>query len=158
VQTSTLPLDFAAIARILPHRFPFLLVDRITEFEPDVRIVGVKNVTSSERYLSPPDAIGQRTLPPTILTEAVAQVGGILILSKPENAGRLIYFRGIERARFLGAAMPGDSVMIEAKVIRLRSRMGILTGFARAGDRLLIRGTMTFALGPKADGSDADET
>ena len=103
VSTLSLPLDHAAIARILPHRYPFLLVDRIIEFEPDQRIVGIKNVTASERYLSPPDARGERVLPPTILTEAVAQVGGILILAKPENAGHLIFFRGIERARFRGA-------------------------------------------------------
>jgi 3-hydroxyacyl-[acyl-carrier-protein] dehydratase len=76
----TLPLDYAAIERILPHRFPFLLVDRITEFEPDKRIVGIKNVTLSERYLAhrPGEA---PVLPPTILTEAVAQVGAILILA-----------------------------------------------------------------------------
>jgi 3-hydroxyacyl-[acyl-carrier-protein] dehydratase len=149
---TSLPLDYAAIARILPHRYPFLLVDRITEFEPDVRIVGIKNVTASEHYLSPPDARGERVLPPTVLTEAVAQVGGILILAKPENAGHLIYFRGIERARFRGAARPGDTITIEAKVIRLRSRMGLLTGHARGGDQVLVRGTMTFALGPKAEG------
>lgn len=154
---STLPLDYAAISRILPHRFPFLLVDRITEFEPDLRIVGLKNVTSSERFLAAPDPAGKRGLPPTILTEAVAQVGGILILSKPENAGRLIYFRGIERARFRDTAYPGDTIQVEARVIRLRSRMGLLTGVARAGDRLLLRGTMTFALGPKADGSEGAE-
>ena len=126
VSTLSLPLDHAAITRILPHRYPFLLVDRIVEFEPDQRIVGIKNVTAGERFLSPPDARGQRMLPPTILTEAVAQVGGILILAKPENAGHLIYFRGIERARFRGAGRPGDSIVIEARVIRLRSRMGLL--------------------------------
>ena len=151
MSTLSLPLDHAAITRILPHRYPFLLVDRIVEFEPDQRIVGIKNVTASERFLSPPDARGQRMLPPTILTEAVAQVGGILILAKPENAGHLIYFRGIERARFRGAGRPGDSIVIEARVIRLRSRMGLLTGEARVGDQVLVRGTMTFALGPKAD-------
>ncbi len=154
---TSLPLNYAAIARILPHRFPFLLVDRITAFEPDVSITGIKNVTSSERYLSPPDERGLRVLPPTILTEAVAQVGGILILSKPENLGRLIYFRGIERARFRDSARPGDTVEIIAKVIRLRSRMGLLAGHARVGDRILVQGTMTFALGPKADGSEGDE-
>jgi len=80
----SLPLDYAAIERILPHRFPFLLVDRITEFEPDKRIVGIKNVTLSERYLS--HRPGETpVLPPTILTEAVAQVGAILILAKPET-------------------------------------------------------------------------
>ena len=153
VSTLSLPLDHAAITRILPHRYPFLLVDRIVEFEPDQRIVGIKNVTAGERFLSPPDARGQRMLPPTILTEAVAQVGGILILAKPENAGHLIYFRGIERARFRGAGRPGDSIVIEARVIRLRSRMGLLAGEARVGDQVLVRGTMTFALGPKADAS-----
>ncbi len=155
---TSLPLNYAAIARILPHRFPFLLVDRITAFEPDVSITGIKNVTASEHYLSPPDEHGRRVLPPTILTEAVAQVGGILILSKPENLGRLIYFRGIERARFRGSARPGDSVEITAKVIRLRSRMGLLTGHARVGDRVIVQGTMTFALGPKADGSEGEES
>jgi 3-hydroxyacyl-[acyl-carrier-protein] dehydratase len=151
-----LPLDYAAIERILPHRYPFLLVDRITEFEVDKRIVGIKNVSLNERYLSHATH-GTPVLPPTILTEAVAQVGGILILSKPENTGRLIYFRGIERARFRGSAVPGDTVVIMVKVLRLRSRMGLLTGHARVGDRILVRGTMTFALGPKADGSEGDE-
>ncbi len=153
----SLPLNYAAIARILPHRYPFLLVDRITAFEPDVSITGIKNVTSSESYLSPPDARGVQVLPPALLTEAIAQVGGILILSKPENAGRLIYFRGIERARFRDSARPGDAVEIFAKVIRLRSRMGVLSGYARVGDRMLVRGTMTFALGPKADGSEGSD-
>ena len=80
----TLPLDYSAIERILPHRYPFLLVDRITEFEPDRRIVGVKNVSLNERYLAHPPG-EPPVLPPTILTEAVAQVGAIMILSKPEN-------------------------------------------------------------------------
>ena len=154
MDTPALPLEYATIARILPHRYPFLLVDRVTEFEPDTRIVGIKTVTATEKYLSPPDARGHQVLPPTILTEAIAQVGGILILAKPENTGRLVYFRGIERVRFYDAAAPGDTITIEVKVVRLRSRMGVLTGFARVGDRLLVRGTMTFALGPKADGSE----
>ena len=142
----TLPLDYAAIERILPHRYPFLLVDRVVEFEPDKRIVGVKNVSVNERYLSPPN--GQRqALPPTILTEAVAQVGAILILAKPENRNRLIYFMGIERVRYRGAVYPGDVVEIEALVKRLRSRMGILTGRARVRGKVVVHGTMTFALG-----------
>src|SRR5215213_1507379 len=86
----TLPLDYSAIERILPHRYPFLLVDRITEFEPDRRIVGVKNVSLNEPYLARP-ATGRPSMPPTILTEAVAQVGAILILAKPENKHQLIF-------------------------------------------------------------------
>jgi 3-hydroxyacyl-[acyl-carrier-protein] dehydratase len=141
----TLPLDYAAIEQILPHRYPFLLVDRITEFEVDKRIVGIKNVSLNERYLShgePP------VLPPTILTEAVAQVGAIMILAKPENRQRLIFFAGIERVRFRRPVYPGDVVIIEAKVIRLRSRMGLLKGDARVDGKVVVEGTMTFALGP----------
>ena len=143
----SLPLDNAAIERILPHRYPFLLVDRITEFDPDKRIVGIKNVSLNERYLAhrPGEA---PVLPPTILTEAVAQVGAILILAKPENHEKLIYFMGIERLRYRKPVHPGDVVIIEATVKRLRSRMGQLQGFARLGEKVVVEGTMTFALGP----------
>src|SRR2546425_344121 len=143
----TLPLDYAAIERILLHRYPFLFVDRITEFEVDKRIVGIKNVSLNERYLS--DGIdGSRVLPPTILTEAVAQVGAIMILAKPENRHRLIFFAGIERVRYRRAVRPGDVVEIEATVLRLRSRMGLLKGIGRVDGKVVVEGTMTFALGP----------
>jgi 3-hydroxyacyl-[acyl-carrier-protein] dehydratase len=140
----TLPLEYEAIARILPHRYPFLLVDRITELEPDLRIVGIKNVSHDESYLAhspgePP------AMPPTILTECVAQVGAILILSKPENQGKLILFRGMERVRFRRPVYAGDTVEIEARVKRLRSRMGQLTGFARVNGQVVADGAMTFA-------------
>jgi 3-hydroxyacyl-[acyl-carrier-protein] dehydratase len=141
----TLPLDYAAIERILPHRYPFLLVDRITEFEEDRRIVGIKNVSFNERYLSP--GLGDRpAMPPTILTEAVAQVGAILILAKPENRQRLPLFAGIQRVRYRRPVHPGDVVEIEATVIRLRNRMGLLKGIARVNGRCVVDGTMTFAL------------
>jgi 3-hydroxyacyl-[acyl-carrier-protein] dehydratase len=143
----TLPLDYAAIEQILPHRYPFLLVDRIIEFEPDKRIVGIKNVSVNERYLSAATNSRRAALPPTILTEAVAQVGAILILAKPENRHRLIYFMGIDKVRYRGAVYPGDVVEIEALVKRLRSRMGILTGRARVRGKVVVHGTMTFALG-----------
>jgi 3-hydroxyacyl-[acyl-carrier-protein] dehydratase len=143
----TLPLDYTAIERILPHRFPFLLVDRIIEIEVDKRIVGIKNVSLNERYLSP-TADGAPVLPPTILTEAVAQVGAILILAKPENRQRLPFFAGIERVRYRRPVRAGDVVVVEANVVRLRSRMGMLKGVARVNGESVIDGTMTFALGP----------
>ena len=146
----TLPLDYAAIERILLHRYPFLFVDRITEFEVDKRIVGIKNVSHNERYLSH-DTDGSPVLPPTILTEAVAQVGAIMILAKPENRQRLIYFMGIERVRYRRPVRPGDVVVIEANVVRLRSRMGVLKGVARVDGKSVIDGTMTFALESTAD-------
>ena len=91
---------------------------------------------------------GVPVLPPTILTEAVAQVGAIMILAKPENRQRLIYFLGIERVRYRRPVHPGDVVEIEAIVLRLRSRMGLLKGVGRVNGRPVIDGTMTFALGP----------
>ena len=142
----TLPLDYQAIQRILPHRYPFLLVDRITDIEPDKRIVGIKNVAHDEQFLF--RRPGERpVLPPTILTEAVAQVGAILILSKPENRNRLIFFMGIERVRYRRPVYAGDVVNIEANVVRLRSRMGMLKGAGRVDGKVVIDGTMTFALG-----------
>jgi 3-hydroxyacyl-[acyl-carrier-protein] dehydratase len=146
----SLPLDYSAIQRILPHRYPFLLVDRITEFEADKRIVGVKNVSLNEKYLAYGD--GDRpVLPPTILTEAIAQVGAIMILAKPENREKLIFFMGIERVRYRRPVYTGDQVVIEALVRRLRSRMGMLRGIARVDGEVVVEGTMTFALGPKAE-------
>ncbi|HUR35549.1 MAG TPA: 3-hydroxyacyl-ACP dehydratase FabZ [Vicinamibacterales bacterium] len=141
----TLPLDHAAIERILPHRYPFLLVDRITEFEEDRRIVGIKNISYNERYLwQGPD--GHSVMPPMILTEAIAQVGAILILAKPENRQRLPLFAGIQKVRYRHPVHPGDVMEIEATVIRLRNRMGLLRGIGRVDGRQVIFGTMTFAL------------
>jgi len=145
----TLPLDYSAIERILPHRYPFLLVDRITELEVDKRIVGIKNVSLNERYLSHTTG-GAPVLPPTILTEAIAQVGAILVLAKPENRQRLPFFAGIERVRYRRPVHPGDVVEIEAVVVRLRSRMGLLKGAARVNGKVVVEGTMTFALGPRS--------
>ncbi len=148
----TLPLDYSVIERILPHRYPFLLVDRITELEPDKRIVGIKNISLNERCLSHQPG-EPAALPSTILTEAIAQVGAILILSKPENREKLIFLMGIERVRYRRPVCPGDVVEIEARVKRLRSRVGQLDGFARVGGQIAVGGTMTFALGPRGSGT-----
>ena len=145
----TLPLDYADIQRILPHRFPFLLVDRIVEFESGKRIVGVKNVTRNDRYLSPVNAGKKPALALTILTETIAQVGAILILAKPENRNRVPLFTGIQKVHYRDVVHPGDVVVIEVVVVRLRDRMGRLRGVARVEDKIVLEGTMTFALGPK---------
>ena len=148
METLTSPLSYTDIEQILPHRYPFLLVDRIVELIPDTRIVGIKNVSFNERYLS--HRRGQRpVLPPTILTESVAQVGACLILAKPENRERLIYFMGIERVRYRHPVYPGDAVRVEASVVKLRGRVGWLQGVGRVNGRVVIEGRMTFALGPR---------
>lgn len=146
-----LPFDQTVIQRILPHRYPFLLVDRILEFEPDKRIVGIKNVSRNEQVLAVEPG-KTPTLPPTILIEAVAQVGAIMILAKPENTDKLIFFMGIERVRFRRPVYAGEQIVFEATVRRLRSRMGSLHGIARVNGVVCAEGTMTFALGKKAEG------
>lgn len=146
----TLPLDYSAIERILPHRYPFLLVDRITELEPDKRIVGIKNVSFNERLLCASPG-GPPALPPTILTECVAQVGGILILSKPENRGKLVLFSSIRRVRFRRPVHAGDVVEVEARVKRLRRRMGVFEGCARVNGVVVVDGTMACMIGDAHD-------
>ena len=91
---------------------------------------------------------GRLVMPPTILTEAVAQVGAILILAKPENRQRLPLFAGIQQVRYRKPVYPGDVVEIEATVIRLRNRMGLLRGVARVNGQSVVHGSMTFALAP----------
>lgn len=139
-----LPLEIGDIQTILPHRYPFLLVDRVLELEEDRRIVAVKNVTSNERYFIAGPG-GVPTLPATILTEAMAQAGAVLILSKPENRAKLVYFMGIDRVRYRRPVVAGDQVLVQAEVVRLRSKMGSLKGVARVDGKVVCEGQMTFA-------------
>ena len=139
------PLEIEDIKRILPHRYPFLLVDRILEMEEDRRVVGIKNVASDERYFIAGPG-GRPVLPASILTEAIAQAGAVLILAKPENRHRLVYFMGIDRVRYRRPVFAGDVVLLEGEVVRLRARMGSLRGQARVGGHVVCEGQMTFAL------------
>jgi 3-hydroxyacyl-[acyl-carrier-protein] dehydratase len=144
-----LPLEIEAIKAILPHRTPFLLVDRILELEEDRRVLGLKNVTSNERYFIAGPG-GVPTLPASILTEAMAQAGAVLILSKPENRARLVYFMGIDRVRYRRPVVAGDQLMLEAEVLRLRSKIGTLRGTARVDGKVVCEGQMTFAFGERS--------
>ena len=143
-----LPLEIEDIKAILPHRSPFLLLDRILELEPDRRVVGLKNVTSNERYFIAGPG-GVPTMPASILTEAIAQAGAILVLSRPENRARLVYFMGIDRVRYRRPVVAGDQVILEGEVIRMRSRMGSLRGRALVDGKIACEGEMTFALGDR---------
>src|SRR5262245_3769173 len=143
-----LPLEIEDIKAILPHRHPFLLVDRILELEEDKRVLGLKNVSADDRYFIAGPG-GRPVLPASILTEAMAQTGAVLILAKPEIRSRLIYFMGIDRVRYRRPVVAGDTVMLEANVVRLRGKMGSLRGVARVDGRVVCEGQMTFALGDK---------
>jgi 3-hydroxyacyl-[acyl-carrier-protein] dehydratase len=145
-----LPLELEDIKAILPHRYPFLLVDRVLELEEDKRVVAIKNITSNERYFIAGPG-GVPTLPASILTEAMAQAGGLLILSKPENRSRIVYFMGIDRVRYRRPVIAGDQVRLEAEVVRLRSKMGTLKGVALVEGKVVGEGQMTFALAPRPE-------
>ncbi len=126
-------LDIKEIMSIIPHRYPFLLIDRIEEFEENKRIVGIKNVTVNEPFFQG-HFPGSPIMPGVLIIEAMAQTGGVLLLySVPERAQKLIYFMGIQKAKFRKPVVPGDVLKLEMEVLNLRSWTCKLRGVARVG-------------------------
>ncbi len=137
-------LRFEEIVAILPHRYPFLLVDRIIEIG-DRHIVGIKNVTINEHYFQG-HIPGHPVMPGVLVVEAMAQVGGCLILHAPEMRGRLIYLVGIDRCRFRRPIVPGDTLRIEVELRALRGSVGKAWCVARVGDDIAAEAEIAFAL------------
>jgi len=138
-------LDRAQIQAILPHRAPFLFVDSISSIVPGERIVGEFLVAETERFLAREG--DERYFPSTLLTEAMAQVGAILVLFPEENRGRTIYFRSIEEVQFSRRVPVGARVRVEAQIKKLRARFGSLKLEAFVDGDLAAKGVMSFALG-----------
>lgn len=118
-------LDINEIKKILPHRFPMLLVDRILDVEPMKRAVGIKNITAGEiQFLGHfPD---EPIMPGVLLIEAMAQVGGVAMLYPPENRGKIAVFGKIDKVRFRKQIVPGDQLVTEAVVTKIRGNMGVI--------------------------------
>ena len=145
-------LDSRAIQAILPHRFPFLLVDRIIELEPRTRIVGIKQVTANEHFFQGhfPDA---PVMPGVLQIEAMAQVGAILALREfDDRANKIPFFSGIERARFRRPVVPGDTLYLEVIALRIGSKVQKMQGIARVDGQVTAEAEIMCIIGDRTQG------
>ncbi|MBA4541813.1 MULTISPECIES: 3-hydroxyacyl-ACP dehydratase FabZ [Thermoactinomyces] len=138
-------LDAKQIQEIIPHRYPFLLVDKITHLEPAKKAIGVKNVTINEPFF-----LGHfpeyPVMPGVLIIEALAQVGAVAVLSLEENRGKIAFFAGIDNVRFRDQVKPGDVLTLEVEMTRVKGRVGKGKGTARIGDKVVAEGELMFAI------------
>jgi len=147
-------LDIHRIFESLPHRYPFLLVDRITEISEE-RVVGYKNVTINEPFFQghfPSEPI----MPGVLILEAMGQVGGVLISQRPELKGYVFYLTSVEKARFRRPVVPGDQLVTEATIEKIRGRVGKVRTLARVGKDIAAEAILGFVIASRLTGEDAE--
>jgi 3-hydroxyacyl-[acyl-carrier-protein] dehydratase len=146
-----LPLGPATIRELIPHRYPFLLVDRIEEVEPGVRAVGTKNVTQNEPFFEGhfPD---YPVMPGVLIVEAMAQVGAVGVMALEEFRGKLALFAGIDGVRFRRQVIPGDTLRMEVELTRLKGRAGRGKGAVTVDDERVCEAELMFAFAERMEG------
>lgn len=139
-------LNVEQIQEILPHRYPFLLVDKVIELEPGQRAIGIKNVTMNEQYFQG-HFPGKPVMPGVLQVEALAQMGAIAVLSLEEYKGKIVYFGGIDKLRFKQKVVPGDTLRLEVELIKRRGPIGVAKALATVDGKVAVQGEITFAIG-----------
>ena len=134
-------MNIADIMKKLPHRYPFLLVDKIIAMEPRASITGIKNVTINEPFFQG-HFPGQPIMPGVLIIEAMAQVGGVLAFCTGTDA-KSVYFMSIERAKFRKPVVPGDQLIMELKVLQQRGNVWKLAGVAKVNDKVVTEADLT---------------
>lgn len=140
-----LPIEAAEIMRIIPHRYPFLLVDRIVELEPGKRVVALKNVTANEPQFT--GHFPERPIMPGVLmVEAMAQAGAVAVLTLPDYRGKLALFAGIDECRFRRTVVPGDTLRMEITMEKLRGMFGRAKAVASVDGEVAAEATLSFII------------
>jgi 3-hydroxyacyl-[acyl-carrier-protein] dehydratase len=139
-------LDSAAIQALIPHRPPFLMIDRVVEIEAGKRIVGVKEVDIDRDWFLKGHFPGYPVMPGVLIVEALAQAGAVLVMQDPDNRGRMPLFARVDNCRFRQQVRPGDSLRLEVEVTSYRDPVGKAHGRALVGDKLACEADLTFAL------------
>jgi 3-hydroxyacyl-[acyl-carrier-protein] dehydratase len=140
-----LPWEAAEIMKVIPHRYPFLLIDRVTEIDPGKRVVAIKNVTANEPQFTG-HFPGRPIMPGVLLVEALAQAGAVAVLALPENRGKLALFAGIEECRFRRTVIPGDTVRLEITVDKLQRLFGRARAVATVDGEVAVEAVLMFII------------
>jgi UDP-3-O-[3-hydroxymyristoyl] N-acetylglucosamine deacetylase/3-hydroxyacyl-[acyl-carrier-protein] dehydratase len=138
-------MDIRQIQKILPHRYPFIMIDKIIELEPNRRAVAIKNVTFNEHFFQG-HFPGQPVMPAVLQIEAMAQVGGMLLLKKMENINKLAFILSVDKVKFRKTVVPGDQLVIEAVAIRVKSRTGEVRAHAKVDGKVVSEAIIRFML------------